>query len=80
MIGFVQHESIAHWNTVMCGWVLGLVGAVAGWGEDDVLSLEAEDASLGTSRLRSRHSRARGLNEIELSHLWISMTVADSLV
>jgi hypothetical protein len=74
MIGYVQKETSAFWNTQISKWIEDLVAAkAAGWTVNDGLDLIHEDEGAKMTILRSSHERDKGLPQIELRHLWICM-------
>ena len=73
MIGYIQEESTANWQTRVAGWINDLAGTEDGWTLNDALHVEREDAMLRLVVLRSSHERLGGLPEIELRHLWLQM-------
>jgi hypothetical protein len=74
MIGYVQQETRAFWNTQISKWIEDLAKTrVAGWALNDRLDLVRDDEEAKMTILRSAHERDKGLPQIELRHLWISM-------
>jgi hypothetical protein len=74
MIAYVQEGSRSHWKTQVAGWINGLADTgKPGWTAKDLLHAEHDDETVKVSVLRSFHTRIKGLQDIELQHLWISM-------
>jgi hypothetical protein len=74
MIGYVQEDTVAAWDTRITGWIQELVdSAHPGWGAKDLLVAQSSDATLGLAVFRSVHERVNGLPEMELRHLWVCM-------
>jgi hypothetical protein len=74
MIGYVQQEDRAYWNTRVAEWVNDLIAAgEQGWTINDLLRLERDDATRRVAILSSSHTREKGLPELELRHLWVQM-------
>lgn len=72
MIGYVQKETRAFWDTKISEWINAL-NTEPGWTEKDLLHLKNSDDALKVSVLRSTHERVGSLPEIELQHLWIEI-------
>jgi hypothetical protein len=74
MIGYVQKETRTFWNARVDEWINALADSgETGWSKKDLLQLEHDDDALHVTVLRSSHVRQKGLPEIELRHLWVSM-------
>jgi hypothetical protein len=73
MIGYLQEETTAVWETRVSGWINGLAGVEPGWTAKDLLSADRNDAALRLAVFHSSHERQKGLSEIELRHLWLEM-------
>jgi hypothetical protein len=74
MIGYVQEDTVAAWDTRITGWIQELVdSAHPGWSVKDLLVAQSSDATLGLAVFRSVHERVNGLPEMELRHLWVCM-------
>lgn len=73
MIGYVQDETTAMWDSRVAEWIRALAGNQLGWTLKDLLHLERRDATLRLAVFRSSHERANSLPEIELRHFWIEM-------
>lgn len=74
MIAYVQEETPAIWHTRVAGWIGGLVEShELGWSTKDQLHLVQGAGATGLTVLRSSHTRAMDLPEIELRHLWLQM-------
>jgi len=74
MIAYVQEETSTVWHTRVAGWIGGLVEShECGWSAKDQLHLVQGAGATGLTVLRSSHTRAMELPEIELRHLWLQM-------
>ena len=74
MIAFVQHGSIPAWNTKIERWIGALSRAkMANWAATDRITLRRHDPSSRLAVLKSRHSRIKNLDPIDIQHLWIEM-------
>jgi len=74
MIAYVQEETTAVWCNRISGWISELVkSAQPGWTAKDLLNLEHDDKTRHLAVFRSFHTREKGLQEIELRHLWVEM-------
>lgn len=73
MIGYLQEETTAIWDTRVAGWINDLAGVEPGWTTKDLLHRDRYDATLRLAIFRSAHERKKGLSEIELRHLWLEM-------
>tara|TARA_R110001606_G_scaffold233942_1_gene381574 strand:+ start:70193 stop:70906 length:714 start_codon:yes stop_codon:yes gene_type:complete len=74
MIGYVQAPDISSWASALNNWIDDLAKAgEAGWSASDKLQLDAHDLAGRLGRLTSRHVRDKGLEPIEISHLWVEM-------
>jgi hypothetical protein len=80
MIGYIQDNDGAFWNSRIAAWIVGLAGVIPGWSTKDLLRLLSEDAAQGVTTLSSTHERPAGLPAIELRHLWIEMTKAATVI
>jgi hypothetical protein len=75
MIGYVQSGTLNHWEKTISEWILDLSKRkVPGWSAKDDISLITEHLNEGLSQSRSLHSRGSGLADIQIRHMWISMT------
>ena len=74
MIGYVQSETVQHWDARIADWINGLIKAgQIGWIAADLLEFEQENPSKKIATLKSKHAREKGLPDIALRHLWIAM-------
>lgn len=74
MIGYVQDQDIPHWQRELSRWVDELSKSAAPlWSASDRLKLQRYDKSGRHAILNSSHTRANGLNDIAVCHLWIEM-------
>lgn len=74
MIGYVQAETCAFWNTRVTEWVNALVlSNQEGWTAKALLRLEQNDEVRHMTVLSSSHARKDELQDIELRHLWVKM-------
>jgi hypothetical protein len=73
MIGYVQEETTAVWDTRVAGWINGLAGVEPGWTTGDLLHLDQKDTTLRLAVFGSSHGRQKGLAAIDLRHLWLEM-------
>jgi hypothetical protein len=73
MIAYVQDGTVSDWHKQIGQWITSLAGQQPGWSTDDLLHLERHEAAKRFASLRSLHAREKGLDKIELSHLWIEM-------
>jgi hypothetical protein len=74
MIAFVQQESCVFWNAQIKKWINELVVlGQPGWTIGDLLDIMRNDDALRLTVLRSSHTRGKGLPDIELRHIWVSM-------
>lgn len=74
MIAYVQEGKLLHWEKRVANWIKGLAkGGQPGWTADDVLHLERSDETRRIAVFCSLHSRDKGLEQIELRHLWLEM-------
>lgn len=74
MIAYVQEQTLPHWLVQVNGWICDLSSkADSGWSISDFLQSVEDDPGAGTCKLRSRHQRGGGLDQIDLHHLWIRM-------
>jgi hypothetical protein len=72
MIGYLQEQTTSFWNKRVSEWIEDIVAnGEAGWTRNDLLHLETDSDTIAT--LRSSHSRANNLPDIELRHLWLNM-------
>ena len=75
MIAYVQENSNEFWRSCVCQWITDLANSgEAGWTANEMLELEHDDPGQRIVVLRSQHSRARGLPDVEMRHLWVCMT------
>lgn len=74
MIAYVQEETAAVWHGRVASWIeeLSTTGN-PGWTANDFLHIESANEDTCLSIYRSSHTRAKGLPDIELRHLWIAM-------
>jgi hypothetical protein len=74
MIAYVQDETAAVWDERVRGWINELTASgEPSWSAQDLLELESDDLVQGIAILKSSHPRDRGLQDIQLSHLWVTM-------
>jgi hypothetical protein len=74
MIAYVQQENAAIWYERVRGWIGELVSSgQPGWSTGDLIQTERDAGPIGLAVFRSSHTRANGLVEIELRHLWVEM-------
>ncbi len=74
MIGYVQDRDIPHWQRKLGTWIDDLAAtATPLWSADDRLELEDHDTTRRRAILKSRHTRADGLDTIAMRHLWIEI-------
>jgi hypothetical protein len=74
MIAYVQQETCMFWNTRVAEWIDNLIASgQEGWTAKDLLHVEQNDTTRRLAVLSSSHTRAKGLPEIELRHLWVQM-------
>tara|TARA_Y100001933_G_scaffold140970_1_gene139876 strand:- start:11549 stop:12265 length:717 start_codon:yes stop_codon:yes gene_type:complete len=74
MIGYVQEQDIPHWQRELGKWIDELSATAAPlWSAKDRLELEHHDAGSRHATFRSNHSRANGLSDIAVCHLWVEM-------
>lgn len=74
MIGYVQSDDIAHWQSELDGWIDGIVkDAIEHWSAADKLAMIAHDGAQRMATLRSQHLRRAGLDPVQIDHLWIEM-------
>lgn len=74
MIAYVQDETAAIWQDRVASWIeeLSATGD-PGWTVKDLLHIESANEGNGLSIYSSSHTRANGLPDIMLRHLWIEM-------
>lgn len=74
MIGYIQERNIPHWQQELGKWIDELSETAAPlWSANDRLVLEYHDRGGRHAMLNSKHSRANGLDDIAMCHLWIEM-------
>ncbi|KAF7961928.1 hypothetical protein AWV80_27810 [Cupriavidus sp. UYMU48A] len=74
MIAYVQADTAQVWHERLNTWITELgASQCAGWSLRDLLRSESLAGTDGVVICRSRHDRARGLNEIDIHHLWIAL-------
>jgi hypothetical protein len=74
MIAYVQKETRMFWNAKVAEWIKEIVATgQTGWTASDLLDLVHDDDTSKLAVLRSFHARQKGLPDIELRHLWVSM-------
>lgn len=74
MIAYVQNEPVAIWYDRVTKWIKDLgVSAYPAWSANDFLHLENNNLKSRMAIYHSSHTRANGLPDIELRHLWIEM-------
>ena len=74
MIAYVQADSPAVWHARLASWIKELEGSVyTGWSVKDLLHIDPSDAKPNLATFRSRHTREKGLPDIDIRHLWIEM-------
>jgi hypothetical protein len=75
MIAYVQQETRMFWRTQIAEWINDLIASgQAGWTSKDLLDLVQDDEGLKLAILSSSHARENSLSDIELRHIWISMS------
>ena len=75
MIAYVQEETRSYWTTQIANWISDLAAiGQSGWTVNDLIDLINNDDASGVATLRSTHTRQNGLPDIELRHLWVSMS------
>lgn len=74
MIGYVQEETTAFWDTRVAKWINDLAAVEPGWTTKDLLHLDHIERAVRLAVFHSSHGRKKGLSEIELRHLWIEMS------
>jgi len=75
MIAYVQNETPLFWEKRIAGWIKDLVETgQPNWTTRDFLRLEHSNEEQGIAVLSSSHTRDGDLGEIELRHLWLSMS------
>lgn len=75
MIGYIQTDNAIHWKKSIDGWIRDLASAShAGWSTGDLLTTGVPHASKRVSLHRSDHTRAGGLADINLTHIWVQMS------
>jgi hypothetical protein len=75
MIGYLQADSAPAWSSRISSWISELAkNGEAGWSADDLLQPERDDTANRIATFRSSHERKNGLPQIELRHVWISMS------
>jgi len=73
MIAFIQQGNAKLWQERIAKWIIGLAGSrEEGWSAADDLS-ESSPSSGKVKQLHSFHTRANGLLQIALRHLWIEI-------
>ncbi len=74
MIAYVQDETAAFWQDRVASWIeeLSTTGNL-GWTVEDLLHIESANEENGMSIYSSSHTRANGLPDIKLRHLWVEM-------
>ena len=74
MIGYVQAETPQIWYGRLNAWISDLDAAEhPGWSLRDLIQCESEIGAEGLAMYRSQHTRAKGLSEIDIRHLWVAM-------
>jgi hypothetical protein len=74
MIAYVQEGTLLYWKNRVANWIKRLAkGGQPGWTVDDVLYLERNDETRQIAVFYSSHARDKGLEQIELRHLWLKM-------
>lgn len=74
MIAYVQDQTGPTWQQRINAWINELaLSANSEWSKKDLLPLVTDSRKIGLSIYRSTHTRAKGLTDIALTHLWIEM-------
>lgn len=74
MIGYIQKDNATYWKKSIDGWIQDLASAShAGWSTGDLFTTLAPHKSKTVTLYRSDHTRAGGLPDINLTHLWVQM-------
>jgi hypothetical protein len=74
MIAYVQEGTLTIWEKRVASWIEKLAnGGQPGWTAGDALRLERNDETQRIAVLCSLHARDKGLEQIELRHLWLKM-------
>jgi hypothetical protein len=75
IIGYVQAESPQIWHDRLNSWITDLNDSEhRGWSLRDLIRSDSLVGTTGLTTYRSQHTRARGLPEIDIRHLWIAMS------
>lgn len=74
MIAYVRDQTAPIWQGRINAWINELaLSANSEWSVKDLLQLVPDSRKAGLSIYRSAHTRAKGLTDIALTHLWIEM-------
>ncbi|MDD5470669.1 MAG: hypothetical protein PHP05_01975 [Sideroxydans sp.] len=74
MIAYVQNQTALIWQGRINAWINELASSAnSEWSVKDLLQLVPDSKKSGLSIYRSAHTRAKGLTDIALTHLWIEM-------
>jgi hypothetical protein len=74
MIAYVQEDTTALWCKRVGEWISGLItSGQPGWTREDMLHHDHDDKAHRMTVLYSKHTRDKGLRDIELRHLWLEM-------
>ena len=74
IIAYMQEDTTEAWQGRISGWIGDLIGTLhPGWSERDMLHLLRHAETVGLTVLQSTHTREKGLEDIELRHLWVKM-------
>lgn len=74
MIGYVQAETLSHWQDQVNGWIKALAAEPESkWNDFDLLSPIEEETQSGTCIYKSCHQRDGTAGQCEIRHLWIKM-------
>lgn len=84
MIGYIQKRTASDWHREINGWISQLCSGLESdgcvWNEKETLEPLEENSHTGVASCRSIHKRTtnQSSNEIEIHHLWITMTMQQS--
>lgn len=70
---YLQAEDIGVWHQRVAQWIIDLSAETSDWTTDDTIHLSQRDPLQRMALLSSRHQRSRGLEVMDLDHLWIEM-------
>lgn len=59
MIGYIQGQDVAHWQSQLEGWIDGIVDeSLSGWSMADKLALVMHDKAQRSAQIRNTHANA----------------------